>query len=334
MYQVTKYQDVVEIIELKDVQSGSWLKVAPKRGGIITGFGVNDQEILYMNEERFKDLNKSIRGGIPILFPIVGQLTDDTYVWNETEYSMSQHGIARDLAWEVVELEVSEKAFIKLKVMSNEESKKVFPFDFEIIYKYHLEGNKLTIEQEYHNFSDEPMPISVGFHPYFKISDKKSLRYEIDSDGYLDFRELALKPYENKIDMSNDADAKLFPNRVNKVTFTDPNLTTFQKGKSPSSIGGGISNGTGQNFSGGSNPLLKSLNSRGNNEVITSTLKRKISMEYSKEFKYVVLWSDGEDYICVEPWTAKPDSLNTKEDLIYVQPHEVYKAFLTISSDN
>ncbi len=45
-------------------------------------------------------------------------------------------------------------------------------------------------------------------------------------------------------------------------------LTTFQKGKFLSSIGGGISNEFCQNFTEGSNPLLKSLNSRGNNEVL------------------------------------------------------------------
>src|SRR6056297_3565503 len=39
----------------------------------------------------------------PILFPIVGRLKEDKYIYNDQEYKMTQHGFARDKEFELVE---------------------------------------------------------------------------------------------------------------------------------------------------------------------------------------------------------------------------------------
>ena len=54
--------------------SGDYLKISPERGGLITSWKCNGREILYLDQLRFSDLSKSIRGGIPVLFPICGDL--------------------------------------------------------------------------------------------------------------------------------------------------------------------------------------------------------------------------------------------------------------------
>jgi galactose mutarotase-like enzyme len=38
----------------------------------------------------------------PVLFPIVGRLKDDKYLYNGQEYKMTQHGFARDNEFELV----------------------------------------------------------------------------------------------------------------------------------------------------------------------------------------------------------------------------------------
>ena len=50
------------------------INFCPSRGGIITNWLLNDSEILYFDKKRFLDKSKSIRGGIPVLFPICGNL--------------------------------------------------------------------------------------------------------------------------------------------------------------------------------------------------------------------------------------------------------------------
>ena len=52
----------------------NYIKFCPERGGVITNWGSDNNEILYFDEKRFMDRTKSIRGGIPILFPICGSL--------------------------------------------------------------------------------------------------------------------------------------------------------------------------------------------------------------------------------------------------------------------
>ena len=38
----------------------------------------------------------------PILFPIVGTLKNDTYYYNEQPYSLSRHGFARDMTFDII----------------------------------------------------------------------------------------------------------------------------------------------------------------------------------------------------------------------------------------
>ena len=52
----------------------NYINFCPKRGCILTNWVSDGKEILYFDEKRFIDKTKSIRGGIPILFPICGNL--------------------------------------------------------------------------------------------------------------------------------------------------------------------------------------------------------------------------------------------------------------------
>jgi len=56
------------------LDKNNYIKFCPERGGIITNWVSDGNEILYFDETRFMDKTKSIRGGIPILFPICGNL--------------------------------------------------------------------------------------------------------------------------------------------------------------------------------------------------------------------------------------------------------------------
>ena len=56
------------------LDQNNYIKFCPDRGGVITNWVSDGKEILYFDEKRFIDKTKSIRGGIPILFPICGNL--------------------------------------------------------------------------------------------------------------------------------------------------------------------------------------------------------------------------------------------------------------------
>jgi galactose mutarotase-like enzyme len=88
---------------LTDPIAQTHLEVVPERGGIITRWQVQGQDLLYLDADRFTDPTLSIRGGIPILFPICGNLPDNTFTHQGKTYTLKQHGFARDLPWTVGE---------------------------------------------------------------------------------------------------------------------------------------------------------------------------------------------------------------------------------------
>ncbi|MBS4179514.1 aldose epimerase [Lederbergia citrea] len=225
MYKVTQKQDEnFTIYELTDSNAHSWIKVAPERGGIITGFGVQGKELLFLNEKTFYDEEANVRGGIPILFPISGQLVDGKYEWDGKVYEMRNHGFARNYPWEVMNTDTTDGASITLRLRSNEETRKSFPFDFEVIFTYELQGNTLSIQQEYVNKSESDMPIYPGFHPYFKTSEK-NLKYETDAKTYRDDNDFKFKNVKEGIDLSDKKESLVLLDAVKKeIAFELPEL--------------------------------------------------------------------------------------------------------------
>jgi galactose mutarotase-like enzyme len=204
VFAIAHRQEQYKIYSLSDSASDSWLEVVPERGGIITKWGVNSQELLYLDVERFTHRELSVRGGIPILFPICGNLPDNVYTHQDRQYTLKQHGFARDLPWEVVSQATEDLASISLQLKSSDRTKEVYPFEFTLVFTYQLVGNTLKILQSYTNHSTEPMLFSAGFHPYFAVNDKSQLEFAIPASEYLDQRTREIFAYRNHLDLDKD----------------------------------------------------------------------------------------------------------------------------------
>lgn len=189
---------------LTDQDADSSLEVVPERGGIITSWSLQGQDILYLDAERFRDPNLSVRGGIPILFPICGNLPNNTYTHNGESYTLKQHGFARDLPWEVTDQVTNDLVSLTLVLNSNDQTHAVYPFDFQVAFTYQLKGNTLEIQQRYTNHSTEAMPFSTGLHPYFLTSDKTQLQFEIPASEYQDQITKEVHSFSGTFDLSRD----------------------------------------------------------------------------------------------------------------------------------
>lgn len=102
----------------------------------------------------------------PVLFPIVGTLKNDTYVYNSKEHKLSRHGFARDLKFEIDQSTSDSVTFL---LTSDEKTLKVYPFQFELRINYLLEEDTLRISYEVVNRNDFAMPFSIGGHPAFAL---------------------------------------------------------------------------------------------------------------------------------------------------------------------
>ena len=87
-FTITQNQNQYLTYCLKDEEADAYLEVVPARGGIITRWQICGEDILYLDRERFKDPNLSVRGGVPILFPICGNLPDNSYQHQGRNYSL------------------------------------------------------------------------------------------------------------------------------------------------------------------------------------------------------------------------------------------------------
>lgn len=155
--------------EFSDLETGNRLRVVPERGGIITEWLCNGVEILYFDLERYLDKGKSIRGGIPILFPICGSLPGNSLYINDNCYSMNQHGFARDSIWDIQPIK-NQKGF-SLQLSQTDQSLNLYPCFFSINITVQMNINSLEFAIEVYNSSHIEMPFSFGLHPYFNVRD-------------------------------------------------------------------------------------------------------------------------------------------------------------------
>ncbi len=204
MPSISLKQDQYKTYVLTDESANSQIEVVPERGGIITKWRVDGKEIFYLDEERYTNPELSVRGGNPILFPICGNLPDNTYTANGKQYTLKQHGFARDLPWEIEEVQAENSTFLKVHLVSNEQTHAVYPFDFDVTFSYELKGSTLEVRQYYHNASATPMPFSFGFHPYFAVQDKTKLEFQIPSREYFDNKTKQVNAYNGSFDLNQD----------------------------------------------------------------------------------------------------------------------------------
>ncbi len=169
--------------------SGDRLRIIPERGGLVSEWCCGGREVLYFDQQRYADPSKSIRGGIPVLFPICGNLPDDRLVVNGIAHTLAQHGFARDLPW-VLQL-LDDQSGIRLSLQSTGQTEAAYPFAFLLEMEVRPVDQALEISTTIHNRSADSMPFSFGLHPYFQVSDLSRTRLTGLADRCLNHLEMA-----------------------------------------------------------------------------------------------------------------------------------------------
>lgn len=159
--------------------SGDRLRIVPERGGLVSEWLCNGREVLYFDQERYADPAKSIRGGIPVLFPICGNLPDDSLPLASGTYTLKQHGFARNLPW-TIEL-LDDQSGVRLSLVDTPDTRAAYPFAFRVQMEMRPVASALEIVTIVTNTSEdggEAMPFSFGLHPYFNVTDLAQTQLE------------------------------------------------------------------------------------------------------------------------------------------------------------
>ncbi|HBH0152239.1 TPA: aldose 1-epimerase family protein, partial [Clostridioides difficile] len=219
----------------------------------------------------------------PILFPIVGKLFDNETIIEENLYSMTQHGFARDMDFEIVD---KGDTFVTYKLTDNESTLKKYPYSFELIINYTLNDNSIEVEWIVKNTDSKDIFFSIGGHPAFNLPFYEQNDF---SKHYLEFKS---KNDVEKINLNGSFTDDIIP--IGKLKNLQLNPEVF---KNDALIYTNIDE-------------VSICNNDGSKYVT-------ISME---DFPLVGIWTpyysetnSTAPFLCIEPWYGLADSINSNK---------------------
>jgi aldose 1-epimerase len=176
-----------DVVQLEDIKNQTTVSVIPSAGNIASEMKVKGKNVLrwpYASPEEFKKVGGL--NGIPFLAPWANRLDEQAFYANGKKYAFDMqlgnvngaipiHGfLTRTDQWQVMEVKADGKsAWVtsKLDVYKQPMWMKQFPFAHSIEMTHRLQDGVLQVQTTITNLSAEQMPVAIGFHPYYQLSD-------------------------------------------------------------------------------------------------------------------------------------------------------------------
>jgi len=149
------------------------LAVDSKGANLIGIFPKGMGNILYYDEANPK------RRGIPICMPWFGPLEAGKLNTLYGEKTAAQHGFFRDSEFV---LEVDGDSSIIAHLVSNDSTKKLWPFEFASKIRFEIDKqNQVNIYLAYTNLDKYAVTLAPGLHPYFTVEDPNEVIFNSDA---------------------------------------------------------------------------------------------------------------------------------------------------------
>ena len=238
----------------------------------------------------------------PNLFPYIARLTDGKFEFQDQQYEMKIHGLAKYMDFQV-EKQLEDE--IEFCLTSDENTRRQYPFLFQFRINYTLKESSVWITYKVVNEDDKKMYFGIGGHPGFNVPLEEGLTFE---DYELCFQDRC-RP--KRIGFTEDCflngckeSFELEEERTQKLShdmFDDDAIVLENMSKSVT------------------------LSSKKGN--------RKVKVTYP-DMDYLGIWhwpKTKTDYVCIEPWSSLPsrknviENLETQENLIGLDAKETYK---------
>lgn len=223
----------------------------------------------------------------PVLFPVCGRIYGGYYTYAEKKYEMGIHGFARHSKFEATDIS---DCSVTLRLRSDEQTKKVYPFDFILDITYTLDKATLTSSAVISNPSDtQVLPAAFGAHPGFNVPLTPGGKFE---DYYLRFSE------ECSPDRLVLSDTCFDTGRREALTLEDGRTIRLSH----------------RLFD---NDAIFMSHAASSVTLMSDSDKRSVTLEYG-DMPYLGLWhttrSDA-PFLCIEPWYGLPSYDGTTDDL-------------------
>ncbi len=182
--------DGVGVIHLADSAAQTEVWIAPSFGNNAFSMKVKGHEILWRPAAGLGEwMAKPAQGGNPFLHPWCNRIDQDAYFANGKKYLLNSglnnfrrdgngkplHGLVVFASeWQVTSLNADDDGATTastLEFARRPDWLAQFPWAHNVVMTHRLHGGVLEVETKLENLSSEPMPISLGYHAYYQLTD-------------------------------------------------------------------------------------------------------------------------------------------------------------------
>jgi aldose 1-epimerase len=300
-------EDGQPVVRLTEVESNSEVSVAPGFGANSFDFHVNGKKVFWgpPGVGLGELVAKPRLVGNPLLAPWANRIEGMSYTVNGKQYQLNGalgnlrldgnknpiHGLVTfTKLWQVKEVVADQNgALVRMGLDCSRQPDWLaqFPFPYRMEITYKLTAGTLEVITAVENLAAEAMPLAIGYHPYFQLSDAPRDEWEVTIPA----RELLV------------LSGKLIPTGERKPNPYAPGLKL--KGVVLDDVFGGLPDGAVFKVKGKS---------------------QQIEVVYGKDYKIGVVYAPaGQGFICFEPMTAPTNAFNTPGSYKTIAPGETWR---------
>jgi aldose 1-epimerase len=314
--------DGIETVQLADTTRDVQLAIAPPVGNMAYSWTLRGRNFLHFPYNSVADFAKQPRlCAVPFLGPWANRVDGDFFWANGKKYVFNSdlgnlrrdgnkkpiHGLLNfSRNWQLVEAKAdanSAWSTSRLEFWRFPDLMAQFPFPHTLTMTYRLREGVVEVETRIENHGTDPMPVAVGYHPYFRLHDTPRDQWHV----HLAARNHML------------LNAQLIPTGESKPTeFEDPH-----------SLGG-------TQLDDVFGDLIRDPDGRSRFWVEGG--RERVSVAYGPKYTTAVVYAPrGQDFICFEPMSAITNGFNLAHDGVYkelqsVGPGETWRESFWLSA--
>jgi aldose 1-epimerase len=179
------------VVQLRDAAANTTVSLLPSVGNVAFEMSVNGQNVLHFSGDDPQQFKGGLTG-IPFVGPWANRLDEQAFFANGRRYAFDMqlgnvrgaipiHGFLtpsaeRPVVWQLVDLQADASAAwatSRLEFYRNPLWMQQFPFAHTVEITHRLERGVLEVTTRILNHSTDPMPVAIGFHPYFRLTDSR-----------------------------------------------------------------------------------------------------------------------------------------------------------------
>lgn len=290
-----------DIVQLTDTATDTRVSIAPSIGNIAFRMTVKGHDILrwpHADMTAFKaNPNQT---GIPFMGPWINRLDEQAFYANGKRYAFDMtlgnvrgtipiHGFLTAASeWRLVSVDAGRTGATvtsRLEFFRQPAWMKQWPFAHTIEMTHALRDGVLEVMTTITNSSAEPMPVSIGFHPYFQLTDSPRDEWTIS--------------------VGARTHLKLQPNKL-PTGETEPIGAPYTGGVALRDY----------DIDDGFMDLVR--DAQGRATMTVSGKAQRIDVQFGPNYRAAVVWAPKpRNFICFEPMAAITNALNLAEKGIY-----------------